>query len=435
MNTILVIDDSPEVLAMVENTLTRQGYQVITASDGESGIQAARERQPQLIILDVRLPGMDGFQVCRTLRAERHTAHIPVLFLTGRSAIEDMETGFEVGGADYLPKPFFFRELLARVDSLIRRSREHIEAHPRTMLPGRLAFDQNLTDRIQSGRAFAVGYVDIDNFKAFNDTYGFSRGDDAIALTAVILDQALRKEGNRDDFLGHIGGDDFLLITSPERIEAVCQFVIREFDQTARTLYDPKDLERGYLLQRDRRGRMTYYPIMTVSIAVIDSTRRTIRHPARVSEIAAEIKHALKEIPKSMFHIDQRGDQEAPVGQQSLLLVQPYPGLREQLDPLAAQAGLDVVCSHNGPETLLIIDRMPPRLIVMTGDTALIDSANLYQLLRSQPSLTAVPILLLVDPADPRLSDYQSQMRGGDLLLTTPLETALAAGLQQLLRP
>jgi DNA-binding response OmpR family regulator len=156
MDKILVIDDSQETLGMVEKTLSQHGYQVITARDGESGLRSANQLLPQLVILDVVMPRMDGYQVCRTLRAERHTAHIPILILTGKSALEDIEAGFDVGASDYLPKPFFARELVARVDSLIRRSRAHLEVHPATLLPGRSAFDQNLAGRIQRAVSHAA---------------------------------------------------------------------------------------------------------------------------------------------------------------------------------------------------------------------------------------------------------------------------------------
>jgi len=433
MDRILVIDDSLEVLCIVENTLTRRGYQVLTARDGESGLRTARQVLPQLIILDVRMPQMDGYQVCRILRSERHTANIPILFLTGKSAIDDLEAGFEVGGADYLPKPFFVRELVARVESLVRRSREHIEAHPGTKLPGRGAFDHNLAERIQAALPFAVGYVDLDNFKAFNDTYGFSRGDDAITATADLLDQALSKHGSREDFLGHIGGDDFLFITSPDQVEGVCQYVIREFDQRIRSFYHPDDLSRGYLLQHDRRGRITHYPIMTVSIAVIDSTQRSIQHPALVSQIAAELKHALKQIPKSKYHVDQRSDAKQPVGFHSILMVQPEPAALELLENLATASGRDLIQSSNGAETLLIADRMSLRLIVLPADTALIDTVSLYRLLKQHPRLGTIPVLLLVEAADRRRAEFQSMLSPGDQLLTTPLSPSATTALQELL--
>jgi len=179
-------------------------------------------------------------------------------------------------------------------------------ANPLTGLPGNLLIDQKLKSMVEKGVPFAVLYVDLDNFKAFNDKYGFEHGDKALLLTADILRASVDRLCLKEAFLGHVGGDDFVIITGPEEIEALCKAIIQRFDSEIIKLYDPKDLRKGVIIVRNRRGRLDRFPIMTVSIGVAHTLYRNFTNYLEIGGIAAVLKKRAKEIKGSTFVVDQR---------------------------------------------------------------------------------------------------------------------------------
>jgi GGDEF domain-containing protein len=181
----------------------------------------------------------------------------------------------------------------------------NLDANPLTRLPGNLAIEKALLTRLQRQRRFAFCHVDLDNFKAFGDHYGYARGSEVLKMVGQTLVRL--SEGElRDIFVGHIGGDDFVLVCPPERVSGLCQQVIKEFDAAIPNFYDPDDRERGYIISRDRNEVVQQFPIMTISIAVVTNERREINSPMQVAEVAAQLKKYAKSFPKSIFVIDQR---------------------------------------------------------------------------------------------------------------------------------
>jgi len=181
----------------------------------------------------------------------------------------------------------------------------NLDANPLTRLPGNLAIEKALLTRLQRQRRFAFCHVDLDNFKAFGDHYGYARGSEVLKMVGQTL-LRLGEGDLRDIFIGHIGGDDFVLVCPPERVSGLCQQVIKEFDAAIPRFYDPDDRERGYIISRDRNDVVQQFPIMTISIAVVTNERREVTSPMQVAEIAAQLKKYAKSFPKSIFVIDQR---------------------------------------------------------------------------------------------------------------------------------
>ncbi|MEA2460964.1 MAG: hypothetical protein QOH90_1141 [Actinomycetota bacterium] len=304
---ILVADDDEDIVRFVEVNLRLEGYEVVTVSDGEQALQTACEMTPDLVLLDVMMPKMDGFEVCQRLRADGRTKGISVIMLTAKSLSADKVVGLTAGADDYMIKPFDPIELVARVKSALRRSREMRGLNPLTHLPGNLEVQEEVTARVDAGGAFALMYFDLDNFKAFNDHYGFLRGDEAIKLLARCLMEALRKHADEPGaFLGHIGGDDFVAISDPESAEAVAQDLISCWDHEVRTLYNPEDVERGYIEIADRQNTMHKFPLTTVSIGIAMNTQRPISTHWEASELAAEMKRFAKRDERSSYSIDRR---------------------------------------------------------------------------------------------------------------------------------
>ena len=305
---VLVVDDDRNLRKIIGTNLELAGYQVATAVDGRDALTKIEDDVPDVVLLDLMMPLMDGYEVARRIRAHHNLAiaNVPIIILTAKSETEDKLRGFEAGADDYMTKPFGPQELLARVRAKIRRVEVDSSLSPLTRLPGNLAIEGELRRRISEGTPFTVLYLDLDNFKAFNDVYGFTHGDEAIQLVARITLGVVHRRGTPDDFVGHIGGDNFIVATAPDRAVEIAQQIIDEFDRDIRTLYTAKDLRQGYIETRDRRGTLNRNPIMSLSIAIVANDSGQITNYAQVGEMAAELKRYAKSITGSVFVKDKR---------------------------------------------------------------------------------------------------------------------------------
>ena len=303
---ILVVDDDRNLRKIIQTNLELAGYDVTTAASGDEALSTLDSMQPDLVVLDVMMPLMDGYEVARRIRRHPANTHVPIIMLTAKAEVEDKLAGFEAGVDDYMTKPFGPQELLARVKAKIRRVEVDSSLSPLTRLPGNLAIEAELRRRIDEHDPFAVLYLDLDNFKAFNDVYGFTHGDEAIQLVAATAIDVVRRRGTTLDFVGHIGGDDFIIVTLPERSEEIAREIIDMFDRDIRKLYNAQDLRQGYIETRDRRGTLNRFPIMSLSIAIISNDQRPLENYAQVGEAAAELKRYAKSIGGSAYVKDKR---------------------------------------------------------------------------------------------------------------------------------
>ncbi len=303
--TILVVEDDVGVARMLSASLEAEGYHPLIAATGEEGVTLALREGPQLILLDLMLPGMDGFAVVQNLRGNARTAHIPVMVVSARHDAADKVRAFESNVDDYLTKPFNGDELMARIRTQLRHVRE-LQLSPLTGLPSGRRIERAIEERVAEPGHWSILYLDLDNFKAFNDVYGFVRGNELIGLLANIIDTTMRDLGGPTDFLGHVGGDDFILLTTPAQVDRLCQRVIERWEMESHALYSPEDRQRGTLIAVDRRGQCQTYPLVALSIAVVTNERRNITSLAEVSRIAAEVKRAAKSLPGSAWYVDHR---------------------------------------------------------------------------------------------------------------------------------
>ena len=303
--TILIADDDPDLRDILRSVIEPAGFAVIEAENGEHALQMIRARPPDLIILDYMMPQMTGPQVCEQLRQDVLLRHVPIIMLTGKSEVQDKVVGLNAGADDYLVKPFEPRELLARVQMVLRRTARDLEANPLTKLPGNLSIQRELERRIAGG-VLAVCYIDLNRFKAFNDHYGFKRGDEVIQRTAEVLLKASRMHGGTQDFVAHIGGDDFIIMTTRDRAEAVCEAVVRDFDAMVLQLYDEEDRARGYLIHKDRKGQEVKVPMLSVSVALVTSEIQPLTHPGQIAKIGAELKAYAKQLERSVYVKERR---------------------------------------------------------------------------------------------------------------------------------
>lgn len=287
-------DDHEETRALVRDILQTSGYEVLAVPDGRGVIRSLEERAPDLLVLDLNMPGMSGLEVCRRIKANPFTAHVPVLMLTAQSEIEMKVEGYEAGADDYLAKPFDARELRARTAALLRLVRRESDRNPSTGLPGGRAIEEELARRVGTGRPFVVCYLDLDNFKAFADTFGFSQADHVIRDTGRVVLEAVGNAGAPGDFAGHIGGDDFVVVTDREHAQSIAEGAARGFRDVVAAVVGEARVERGKFTGLDRDGVECEFPIACLSAMVIEVDPAHWVSPAHLGAHAAELKRRAK---------------------------------------------------------------------------------------------------------------------------------------------
>jgi diguanylate cyclase (GGDEF)-like protein len=303
---ILIADDDPDIRDVLKLTLSEENYEVIEAEDGEEALKIIESKPLDLVLLDYKMPKIDGREACRRVKNDLLLRHLPIIMVTARGDINDKVGGINAGADDYIVKPFEPKELLARIRMILRRTERDLEANPLTRLPGNVSILSELGRRLESKSLFAVCYIDLDKFKAYNDKYGFEHGDEVIRETARILIRSIQEFGNPDDFIGHIGGDDFVLVTHPKTVDNICKEIIADFEKTAPSFYNEADRKKGYIIGLDRKGKKQKIPLLSVSIGVVTNEFRNIQHLAQIGEIGAELKEAAKRLERSNYIKDKR---------------------------------------------------------------------------------------------------------------------------------
>lgn len=303
---IIIVDDDPDILDVLKITLEGEGYEVIEACNGEEALAIIKKTAPDILITDFKMPKMTGDKLCEILKQDILVQHMPIIMLTGKGEVTDKVHGINAGADDYMVKPFEPEELVARVKMVLRRTARDLDANPLTRLPGNVSILNEIQKRIDSKELFSVCYIDLDKFKTFNDKYGFEKGDGVIKNTARILIDAVQEKGTPQDFIGHVGGDDFVIVTIPDKINGLCRNIISKFDMTVPEFYNKKDLEKGYIVGKDRQGKTKKIPLISISIGIVSNKNKKINHVAEVGEIGAELKQYAKSIKGSNYVTERR---------------------------------------------------------------------------------------------------------------------------------
>ncbi|MDD5686604.1 MAG: response regulator [Elusimicrobia bacterium] len=295
---ILVIDDDLSIIAFLKFSLTVYGYEVDGATSGEEALKKIETTPPDIVLTDLMMPKMSGYEVCRRLRSNPKISGITIIIYTGyRMGPDEKAKGLELGADDFLEKPFNLPELKARLERHLKRRADDIGYNPLTNLPGNMFIEKEFKNRIVKKGLIAFCYLDIDNFKAYNDLYGFKKGDDAILFTADVLKKAISEAGNTDDFIGHIGGDDFIFVTTVDKIDAICEYIVRRYDKMVVQYYDEEDAKRGFIVSRDREDKLKKFPLMSVSIGILTNEKNPFPSLEMLNEKIAELKSKAKKDP------------------------------------------------------------------------------------------------------------------------------------------
>ncbi len=307
--TVLVADDSPAMRTAVAECL-QNDYQIIMAENGLQALeQIALHPEVVCVVMDLMMPHLDGLKTTHVLKSNFATYHLPIIILTSQIAVEDMVRAVQMGADDYMKKPFDPIELKARLIMNLRRAERDQNSNPLTKLPGNAIINRTIMARVQ--HPIALLYADLDNFKAYNDKYGFNLGDTIIKHTAQTLSFAVKNYGNPSDFLGHIGGDDFIIISTPDKSETMAQHICEEFDKTAPKFYSQEDQDRKKIVAYDRLGTLREFPLVSLSIAIVTNEKKELTSTPQIAQLAAELKHYAKTKPSgtlaSNYVKDRRG--------------------------------------------------------------------------------------------------------------------------------
>ncbi len=286
---LLIVEDDIDISNMLKIYFNGLGYDADVAMRGSEALEKTRQVLPHLIVLDIMLPDIDGYEVCRTLRTNTRTSHIPVIFLTQKDERSDRLQGLELGADDYITKPFDIEELKLRVQGAIRRSERESLTDPRSGLPaGRLIEEQLRKIIRESGWAFLD--VRINYFDPFKDVYGFVASDDVLRFTGMLLGEVLDELGASGDFLGHAGGDNFVILTTEGAAEGIRQKLKDRFAEEVKTHYNFMDRQQGFILAANAEGQMEQLPLMTLAIGLVKPSQQSFSDIREITELAAEAR-------------------------------------------------------------------------------------------------------------------------------------------------
>ena len=284
---LLIVEDDVDIANMLKIYFTSQGYDVDLALRGGDALEKTRHTMPHLIVLDIMLPDIDGYEVCRTLRTNALTSHIPVIFLTQKDERSDRLQGLELGADNYITKPFDIEELKLYVQNAIARSERESLTDPQSGLPsGRLIEDQLRRIIRQQGWAFMD--IRLNHFDAFKDVYGFIASGDVLRFTGMLLGEVVDQAGAATDFIGHAGGDNFIIITSEAAAQEIKVRLKERFATEVQTHYSFMDRQQGYIVAPDENGKMQQTPLMTLAVGIITPKTHFVSDIREITELAAE---------------------------------------------------------------------------------------------------------------------------------------------------
>ena len=274
--------------------------------NGTRAIEHMFNEPPDLLVVDNRLTDISGREVANLVKSENVYRQVPVVMCVDPVDVETPWNWNQVEVDDFLVRPFNPSEVRDRINLTLCRAMRALDANPLSKLPGNTSIIQRIQQLLDSREDFALAYCDLDYFKSYNDKYGFSRGDEILMMTARLIVNTIRSYQGVMSFVGHVGGDDFVFILPPDKVESACRRIIKAFDDIVPHFYDPDDRKRGNITSVDREGNTKVFPLMAISIAVVVNTEGRIEHYGEVSSIAMGLKKKAKENPKSSYVIDRR---------------------------------------------------------------------------------------------------------------------------------
>jgi diguanylate cyclase (GGDEF)-like protein len=286
---LLVVEDDFDISNMLQIYFTGQNFEVDVAPRGSVALEKTHHNLPHLIVLDIMLPDIDGFEVCRVLRTNIRTSHVPIIFLTQKDERSDKLAGLELGADDYITKPFDIEELKLRVQRAITRSEQQSLTDPRSGLPSGRLIEEQLR-RIIRQQNWALMDVRINNFEPFNEVYGFVAGDDVLRFTGMLINEVLDELGTPNDFIGHAGGDNFIIITAEDSAAEIRQRMKSRFAEEVLSHYNFMDRDQGFIMAAGSGGQSVKVPLMTLAAGLVSPKEYQFADIREITEMAAEAR-------------------------------------------------------------------------------------------------------------------------------------------------
>lgn len=286
---LLVVEDDNDISNMLKIYFTSLGYDVDVAPRGSEALEKTRTVLPNLIVLDIMLPDIDGYEVCRRLRQSTRSSHIPVIFLTQKDERSDKLQGLELGADDYITKPFDIEELKLRVQGAIRRAEREALTDPRSGLPAGRLIEEQLRSTIRK-TGWAYMDIRINYFDKFKDVYGFVAADDVLRFAAMLMSEVVDEMGSSNDFIGHAGGDNFVILSNEDAAERIRGRLKTRFTEEVQTHYNFMDRQQGFIMAPNSEGQMEKTPFMTFSIGIVTPKQQSFADIREITELAADVR-------------------------------------------------------------------------------------------------------------------------------------------------
>jgi diguanylate cyclase (GGDEF)-like protein len=301
--TLVMISQDMALKSMVEGLL-RDTFSVVVFNSIQSAIDFIYNTIPNLIVIDLTIYDSQLVNILNNLKGDPIFSQLPVMAILSDNPENSLWDSLLA--EDYIRRSNVERDMYPRVHLAILRSERVVEINPLTRLPGNISINRQIQGRLDESRVFAIAYADLDNFKPFNDHYGFSRGDEMIRVTGRLILNIVKNRQSQEGFVGHIGGDDFIYVTDVELVEEISNEIIEAFDRIVPTFYDAEDRDKGYIKSVDRQGNIKAYPAITISIGITHNKMNKFTHYGEITEVASEMKRFAKTFKGSCFKIDQR---------------------------------------------------------------------------------------------------------------------------------
>ena len=303
---IFLLAQDEELIASLRSLWPADEINWTIFSNGQSALEQVFSDPPHIVIAEQFLPGLNGIDVLRMVKEENVYRQVCAILVVQQADLPALPSAAGLDVDELIILPSTGDKLRMRVALALHRSSMALDANPLTRLPGNTSIIHTIQRLLAKGADFALAYVDMDNFKPYNDRYGFARGDEMLLMTARLIVNIVSARQCEPSFVGHIGGDDFVFILPPDIIEEVCQRLVGAFDSIVPSFYDPGERAQGHILAHDRQGHELRFPILSISIAVARNVNARYTHYAQLSHVAGQLKKAAKAISGSSYVIDRR---------------------------------------------------------------------------------------------------------------------------------
>lgn len=300
---IMVIDDDLEERVLLRYILEEEGFNCIEVQNEESAVDLVQFHHPDLIIMDRLMPRRSGLDISAELKGKTQLSQIPIIMVTAADGVDEKVEAFSGGVDDYITKPYAPPELIARVKALLRSSQEAIDRNPTTLLPGARALEEEIHERLGRGETFALCHADLDNFKPYADSHGFSMANDVIRWTGSLICRVAEKSLQSHGFVSHIGGDDFILIASLDSCREIAREIIHSFDSEIGRYFSADELSMGFYVGKNRAGETIEFPIMTISIGIITNEKKKYTSSTEMGSDLSHAKRRAKAIANSNYFL------------------------------------------------------------------------------------------------------------------------------------